>query len=104
MESDHASDSIQLASCSLFCGKSFHQYLLWPKWGDGHSFALNNTSLDKFVIEKDLVAVVEVGGRAVVAGDGEPGVAVFGDALNWGRALGVAMIIGGVVVLKAMTP
>ena len=32
------------------------------------------------------------------------GVAVFGDALNWGRALGVAMIIGGVVVLKAMTP
>ena len=31
------------------------------------------------------------------------GVAVFGDALNWGRALGVAMIIGG-VVLKAMTP
>ena len=31
-------------------------------------------------------------------------VAVFGDALNWGRALGVAMIIGGVVVLKAMTP
>ena len=32
------------------------------------------------------------------------GVLVFGDALNWGRALGVAMIIGGVVVLKAMTP
>lgn len=32
------------------------------------------------------------------------GVAVFGDALNWGRALGVAMIIGGGVVLKAMTP
>ena len=32
------------------------------------------------------------------------GVAVFGDALNWGRALGVAMIIGGVVVLKEMTP
>ena len=32
------------------------------------------------------------------------GVAVFGDALYWGRALGVAMIIGGVVVLKAMTP
>lgn len=32
------------------------------------------------------------------------GVAVFGDALNWSRALGVAMIIGGVVVLKAMTP
>ena len=32
------------------------------------------------------------------------GVAVFGDALNWGRALGVARIIGGVVVLKAMTP
>ena len=32
------------------------------------------------------------------------GVAVFGDALNWGRALGVAMIIGGAVVLKAMTP
>ncbi len=32
------------------------------------------------------------------------GVAVFGDALNWGRALGVAMIIGGVVVLKVMTP
>lgn len=32
------------------------------------------------------------------------GVAVFGDALNWGRELGVAMIIGGVVVLKAMTP
>lgn len=32
------------------------------------------------------------------------GIAVFGDALNWGRALGVAMIIGGVVVLKAMTP
>ena len=32
------------------------------------------------------------------------GVLVFGDVLNWGRALGVAMIIGGVVVLKAMTP
>lgn len=32
------------------------------------------------------------------------GVLVFGDALNWGRALGVAMIIGGVVVLNAMTP
>ena len=32
------------------------------------------------------------------------GVAVFGDALNWGRALGVAMIIGGGVMLKAMTP
>ena len=32
------------------------------------------------------------------------GVAVFGDALNLGRAMGVAMIIGGVVVLKAMTP
>ena len=32
------------------------------------------------------------------------GVLVFGDALNWGRTLGVAMIIGGVVVLKAMTP
>ena len=32
------------------------------------------------------------------------GVIVFGDALNWGRALGVAMIVGGVVVLKTMTP
>ena len=32
------------------------------------------------------------------------GVAVFGDALNWGRALGVAMIVGGVVVLKTMAP
>ena len=32
------------------------------------------------------------------------GVAGFGDALNLGRAMGVAMIIGGVVVLKAMTP
>ena len=32
------------------------------------------------------------------------GVAVFGDALNWGRALGVALIIGGVIVLKTMSP
>lgn len=32
------------------------------------------------------------------------GVLVFGDALNWGRVLGVAMIVGGVVVLKTMAP
>ena len=32
------------------------------------------------------------------------GVLVFGDALNWGRGLGVAMFVGGVVVLKTMAP
>lgn len=32
------------------------------------------------------------------------GVMVFGDALNAGRALGVAFIICGVAILKVMTP
>ena len=32
------------------------------------------------------------------------GVAVFGDALNWGRILGVLMIVGGVIVLKTVSP
>ena len=32
------------------------------------------------------------------------GVAVFGDALHWGRVLGVLMIVGGVIVLKAVSP
>ena len=32
------------------------------------------------------------------------GVAVFGDALNWGRVLGVLMIVGGVIVLKTVSP
>lgn len=32
------------------------------------------------------------------------GVAVFGDALHWGQVLGVLMIVGGVIVLKAVSP
>ncbi|MGE9984556.1 DMT family transporter [Desulfovibrio sp. SGI.169] len=32
------------------------------------------------------------------------GVAVFGDALHWGRVLGALMIVGGVIVLKAVSP
>lgn len=32
------------------------------------------------------------------------GVALFGDALNWGRLAGVMLIVGGIVLLKTMTP
>lgn len=32
------------------------------------------------------------------------GVALFGDALHWGRILGVLMIVGGVIVLKSISP
>lgn len=32
------------------------------------------------------------------------GVAAFGDVLSWGRVLGVVLIVGGVIVLKAVSP
>ncbi|MBQ3060157.1 MAG: multidrug efflux SMR transporter [Desulfovibrio sp.] len=32
------------------------------------------------------------------------GIIFFGDILNWARALGVMLIVGGVVTLKTVTP
>ena len=77
---------------------------LYPSLLTAASMAISVILLAMAVRELPLGTAYAVWTGIGAAGTFILGVAVFGDALNWGRALGVAMIIGGVVVLKAMTP